>query len=396
MEKNQTNNKPRMFFSEEMGYSVFAKTLGVAWMGSVECVLKNGQYEPDESRNRVALQCFHIKSETQELPDEVIKKYASKENVDAMTSLVFTEDTMRDFDVTTNFRAGAKSYKARLEEGKLVEFVVDRLTKIPESKKAVIVFPTYNDYEQVKNSPYNDYFPCITSIQFRLRPEKNGVRKLNTILNMRSWNIDQKGAGDLVICAMLNHKVCEELNKKLDTNVEPGSLDGFISDIHIYQNTIESADAVVSRFNTDLAMFSVGTENDRKVIKKSAAIIIKDRKVLYLRKKDFPYYILPGGRMEIGEGKSDTLHREMLEELSTDVEVEKELGIIKGKGVSVEKNELNDVEITLYKVKTPLEIKLASEIYDMDYVTYAELHKFSMTPIGIKTVGFLHDQGLID
>ena len=35
----------------------------------------------------------------------------------------------------------------------MVDFVIQRLTKIPGSKKAVMVFPTYEDYEAVLSSP---------------------------------------------------------------------------------------------------------------------------------------------------------------------------------------------------------------------------------------------------
>ncbi len=243
----------KIIFSEELGYAAVGSTLGEAWMSAVECISKNGVYEPDESRNRLALQNFRLHSETQILPDPVVDVFAKDENVDAMKCLVFESDVMKDFDVTANFRTGAKSYKKRLEEAELVDFVVDRLTKIPESKKAIMVFPTKEDYEQVKSSPYNDYLPCITSLQFRLRPEKNGVRKLNTILSMRSWNIDQKGAGDLVISAMLNGIISEKLSKNLGLVIEPGSLDAFIADIHIYANTIEDAEKTVSEYNTYIA-----------------------------------------------------------------------------------------------------------------------------------------------
>ncbi len=125
-----------IIFHKNLGYSVCGKTIGGAWMSAVECVLKNGLYEPDESRNRIALQGFRLKSQTQTLPDEIIKRYAKTENVDAMIDLVFQKDEMKDFDVTRNFRTGAKSYKVRLEEGKMIDFVVDRLSKIPESKKS--------------------------------------------------------------------------------------------------------------------------------------------------------------------------------------------------------------------------------------------------------------------
>lgn len=242
----------KIVYHNSFGYSVFGETLGEAWINAVECVSKNGNLEPDEKRERLALQNFRLKSHSQKLPDAIFDKYAKKENIEAMIDLVFKSDKMKDFDITPNFRVGAKSYKVRLEEGKMIDFVVDRLTKIPESKKAVMVFPTYEDYEQVKNNHFDDYLPCIVSLQFRLRPMVDGSRKLNTIFNMRSWNIDQKGAGDLTIFAMLNNLICEKLSNNLKIKVEPGSIDGMITDVHIYRNTFDFAHEIVSKYNNDL------------------------------------------------------------------------------------------------------------------------------------------------
>jgi len=246
---NMQNNNIKIEYSPEFGYSVYGKTIGEAWMTAVKCVLENGVSEPDESRERIALQSFRLKSETQVTSDPIIKAYAKNENVQAMIDLVFNKDVMKDFDVTPSFRVGAKSYKKRLEEGKMLDFVINRLAGIPESKKAVMVFPTYEDYAQVTNAPLNDYLPCIVSMQFRLRPAEDGVQKLNTIVNMRSWNIDQKGAGDLTVFTMLTKVVAEALSNKLMTKVVPGTIDTMITDVHIYKNTIEAAKNIVAQFN---------------------------------------------------------------------------------------------------------------------------------------------------
>ena len=245
----KTHNK-NIIFSEQFGFSVYGKTLGEAWINTVECVLKNGASEPDENRDRLALQNFRIKSETQILPDGVFEKFAKKENINAMIDLVFNSEVMKDFDVIPSFRVGAKSYKTRLEEGKMLDFIIDRLVKIPESKKAVMVFPTYEDYAQISKNHFDDYLPCIVSIQFRLRPFENGSHKLNTIFNMRSWNIDQKGAGDLTVFAMLNHKIASALSERLNVRVEPGSIDGLITDVHIYNETKQNAEKVVTEYHT--------------------------------------------------------------------------------------------------------------------------------------------------
>jgi 8-oxo-dGTP diphosphatase len=56
-------------------------------------------------------------------------------------------------------------------------------------------------------------------------------------------------------------------------------------------------------------------------IQKVGAAIIKDRKVLVVRKKDQPSaeYYMAGGRMEEGETQSGTLRRELMEELGVEV-----------------------------------------------------------------------------
>lgn len=142
---------------ENVGYSVYGKTLGELWLDMVEVILKNGQFELDENRGRFAVRNLRFAAELADPKDKLIEKYGNKAKIDAMKKVVFESDTMEDFDITPSFRNGAKSYKKRLEEGKMIEFVVARLAKIPESKKAVMVFPTYEDYEAVLSSPWNDY-----------------------------------------------------------------------------------------------------------------------------------------------------------------------------------------------------------------------------------------------
>lgn len=151
---------------------------------------------------------------------------------------------MVDFDITPSFRNGAKSYKKRIEEGDMLNFVIQRLAKIPESKKAVMVFPTYEDYAAVTNSPWNDYLPCITALQFRIAKRCN-VSYLDLTLFMRSWDGFQKGAGDLIVVSMLGDIVRKQLEKKLNIEIKPGRLDGLVTDVHIYENTYEKAQQVV-------------------------------------------------------------------------------------------------------------------------------------------------------
>lgn len=50
-------------------------------------------------------------------------------------------------------------------------------------------------------------------------------------------------------------------------------------------------------------------------IRKSAAILLKDRKLLVVKEKDKEFFISPGGKPEPGESPEETLIRELREEL---------------------------------------------------------------------------------
>ena len=227
-----------------VGYVVHGKTLGETWLAMVETVLKNGSFELDENRGRFAVRNLRFSADSTDVNDMLIEKYGDKSKIDAMKRVFFESDEMKDFDITPSFRNGAKSYKKRLEEGNMVEFVVNRLAKIPESKKAVMVFPTYEDYEAVTNSPWNDYLPCIVALQHRV-VQRQGVNYLDLTLFMRSWDTFQKGAGDLLVISMVGDIVRKQLEERLSIEILPGRLDGLVTDVHIYENTYQQAQDVI-------------------------------------------------------------------------------------------------------------------------------------------------------
>jgi thymidylate synthase len=232
---------------ENVGYIVHGSTIGELWMDLVEVVLKNGTFELDENRGRFAVKNLRFSSDTTLVDDKIIAQYGDDSKINAMKKVVFESDVMVDFDITPSFRNGAKSYKKRLEEGQHVDFVVKRLSKIPESKKAVMIFPTYEDYDAVINSPWNDYLPCIVALQFRLE-KKEDYYLLNLTLFMRSWDGFQKGAGDLTVICMISDIVRKKLEEKIKSPIHPGRLDGLVTDIHIYENTYENAQKTMFKY----------------------------------------------------------------------------------------------------------------------------------------------------
>jgi thymidylate synthase len=240
--------KPMIERVQNVGYVVHGKTIGETWLGLVETVLKNGTFELDENRGRFAVPNVRFSSDSTVVKDPLIDEFGDKGKIDAMKRVVFESDQMVDFDITPSFRSGAKSYKKRLEEGKMIDFVVKRLAKIPESKKAVMVFPTYEDYQAVTDSPWNDYLPCIVALQFRVAKDRRNNLRLNLTLFMRSWDGFQKGAGDLTVVCMLADVVRKKLEDKLKKPIAPGRLDGMVTDIHIYENTYEDAQDILLQY----------------------------------------------------------------------------------------------------------------------------------------------------
>jgi len=234
---------------EPFGTSVYGEMIGSTWLSLVEAVLKNGDWTSDEGRRRLSLQNVRIRSVTHSYHDPLILKYADKDNIQKICNLTFNEKIMYDFDVVPSFSRGSKSYFARIEEGKMIDYVIERLVKIPESKKAVMSFIHWNDYEAVLKNPKDDYLPCITTIQFRLlEMERRKGYYMNTIFSARSIDAFQKAPGNFTTMTLLSKKIAEKLELRLGVLIEMGSLDGFITDAHIYQETIDSAKQIINEY----------------------------------------------------------------------------------------------------------------------------------------------------
>lgn len=232
---------------EPFGVCVYGERIGSTWMSLVEAVLKNGEETIDQGRRRISLQNIRVRSSNQRTTDSIIEKYADNKNIRKLLDLHFKEPEMYDFDVNPSFSPGSKSYYARLKEGKMMDFVVERLSLIPESKKAVISFIHWDDYKAVLATPKDDYLPCIATIQFRLLNNDDGYR-MNTIFTARSMDAFQKGVGNLIAIATMSKKIAQRIEKKINKKIEIGSLDGMITDAHIYTENIYYAQELLKKY----------------------------------------------------------------------------------------------------------------------------------------------------
>lgn len=235
--------------NDQFGYSVYGELIGSTWLGLVELIVNNGQITIDEGRRRYSLQNVRLKTATSSPSDPLIEKYANKQNINDILKLTFNNEKMYDIDVTPSFSPGSKSYYARIKEWNMVDFVVKRLTEIPESKKAIMSFVRNEDYKKVLENPKDDYLPCITTIQFRLlKIDESKGYHMNIIFNARSIDAFQKSVGNLVAIATLGQEISKKLEKNLGVSVWPGSIDGMITDAHIYENTLDDAKELVTSY----------------------------------------------------------------------------------------------------------------------------------------------------
>jgi len=234
-------------FIEPFGNHVWGDTIGETWVSLVNAVLENGDVTYDEDRKRLSLQNVIYQIQSYELPDDILQEYANTKNIESLVHITFEGDKMYDFDVKPSFSPGAKSYNARLREGRMMEYVVKRLGNIPESKKAVMSFIEWDDYNAVLDTPYDDYLPCHTTIQYRLIEDDDNYT-MNVISHFRSIDAFQKSCGDFVVTAMLAQKVATKLETKLNKPIKFGPMMGVITDAHIYGECIDDAGNMIKEF----------------------------------------------------------------------------------------------------------------------------------------------------
>lgn len=234
--------------NKDFSLRISEESIGAAWVSLVEKIVIDGRSCEDEGRKRLAVHNIVVNIEKPSYPDKLLTRYANQKNIDSIIELTFKNDEMYDFDVVPSFKRKSKSYRRRILDGNMLDFVVNRLTLIPESKKAVMVFPTYEDYEAVLANPRDDYLPCIVVVQFRLLPTCEGAYELNTTFFARSIDAYQKSSGNFVAMFLLAEEVRGAIQKEKDWRIEIGSLEGFITDAHIYGETLEEAKRVLDKY----------------------------------------------------------------------------------------------------------------------------------------------------
>lgn len=131
-----------------------------------------------------------------------------------------------------------------------------------------------------------------------------------------------------------------------------------------------------------------------KLIDKLAWIEIQDRKILSTRSKGKDAYYIPGGKREAGETDTQTLLREIKEELTVQLDPETLvfLGIFRaqahGHATGIE------VMMQCYAGKYHGTLQASAEIAEVVWLTYADRPRVS--PVDQLIFDWLKEQNLLD
>lgn len=131
-----------------------------------------------------------------------------------------------------------------------------------------------------------------------------------------------------------------------------------------------------------------------KLIKKSAMAIVRDNKLLVVRKNGSRYYLMPGGKPEKGESAVDALRRELREEISCSVD-DTSLALL-GHFEDFTSDGKSRVAIDLFAGEIVGEPKPSSEIEELKWISAADSINPFLTPIVKKQImPFLVGKGML-
>ena len=121
---------------------------------------------------------------------------------------------------------------------------------------------------------------------------------------------------------------------------------------------------------------------DKKIIHKSAGIIIKDKKLLVVESKNIPnYYIAPGGKFLKNESPKNTLIRELQEELDIKI-YQNDLSFFGDYSAIASGTDDQTVKMKVFLVRKWIgDIKPTNEVINIEWIDSTNRNKLQISSI---------------
>ncbi len=205
---------------------IMGATVGDAWIKYLRRVIKCGKYYHDEDDKILELNDIVLSIEDDIENDPILEKYADMHLKELYLQKMQSTEIVKELNA---------SYGKRIYEQLGVnqyQWCYQRLKDKSESKAATMSLLLPDDP--------GPRIPCLNIIDFKLR---NGI--LDTKTFFRSQNA-MNAYGNLCALFWLSDNMARDLN------VKRGQLTCFISNGHIYENRLDSAEQIVSYFEGKL------------------------------------------------------------------------------------------------------------------------------------------------
>lgn len=133
---------------------------------------------------------------------------------------------------------------------------------------------------------------------------------------------------------------------------------------------------------------------DYKLNMRAAGIIIHDNKILVHRNINSDHYALVGGRVQIGENSSQTVKREMKEELGKEIEIKKYIATAENffinKGQKYHEilfmYEVEFVDLNDQKIKEPMKNLEGKDYLHYEWLDLDKLDEYNILPAVVKDI----------
>ncbi len=119
---------------------------------------------------------------------------------------------------------------------------------------------------------------------------------------------------------------------------------------------------------------------------RAGVVLIKDHQILLARQNNKPFWVLPGGTQELGEGMEECAIREMKEETNLDVRIEKLLYLgdfIRGHSSSINRTRQSIDVIFLAHVSStsgPLIMETTENLNELGWFSLKEMASLEVKP----------------